>query len=117
MPQPRDRQIDKVDPSFTIATPARVPTHRFAITARTAHIVAERVREVASTRAQREGRAVEDALREIAKFIARVLRGEDPASVRRDVVDFRRGFVEVKYGFKASREVIEEVFASLNLLA
>jgi len=58
-----------------------------------------------------------DEMREIAKFIARVLRGEDPASVRRDVVDFRRGFVEVKYGFKASREVVEEVFASLNLLA
>jgi len=43
MPQPRDRQIDKVDPAIARDSPARVPTHRFAITARTAHIVAERV--------------------------------------------------------------------------
>lgn len=56
-----------------------------------------------------------DEMREIARFIARVLRGEDPAAVRRDVVEFRKSYLEIKYGFKIDRGEIEKVFNSLNL--
>ncbi len=56
-----------------------------------------------------------DEMREIARFIARVLRGEDPASVRRDVVAFRKAYLEIKYGFKINREIVDKLFASLNL--
>ncbi len=54
-------------------------------------------------------------MREVARFIARVVRGEDPAAVRRDVVEFRKSFLEIKYGFKITREMVDEVFNSLSL--
>jgi glycine hydroxymethyltransferase len=56
-----------------------------------------------------------DEMREIAKFIARVLRGEDPAAVKREVIMFRKAFLEIKYGFKLDKNIVENVFASLNL--
>jgi len=42
----------------------------------------------------------EDDMREVARLITRVLKGEPPENVRKDVVEFRRQFMEVKYGFK-----------------
>ncbi|MFN7106205.1 MAG: serine hydroxymethyltransferase, partial [Pyrobaculum sp.] len=54
-------------------------------------------------------------MREVAKFIARVLHGEDLEKVRRDVSEFRKSFLEIKYGFKIDRGVVDEVFQSLNL--
>jgi len=54
-------------------------------------------------------------MQEIARFIARVLRGEDPVAVRREVVEFRKAFLEIKYGFKINREIVDRVFNSLNL--
>jgi glycine hydroxymethyltransferase len=57
-----------------------------------------------------------DEMREIARLIARVLRGEDINAVRRDVIELRRSFLEIKYGFKINRELVERVFGSLNLL-
>ncbi len=42
----------------------------------------------------------EDEMREIAKLIARVLNGEEPAKVREDVIELRKRFVEVHYGYK-----------------
>jgi glycine hydroxymethyltransferase len=56
-----------------------------------------------------------DEMQEIARFIARVLRGEDPATVRREVTKFRKAFLEIKYGFKLDKNIVENVFASLNL--
>ncbi|AFA40469.1 Glycine/serine hydroxymethyltransferase [Pyrobaculum oguniense TE7] len=56
-----------------------------------------------------------DEMREIAKFIARVLSGEDPAGVRRDVAEFRKAYLEIKYGFKIDRELVDKVFKSLGL--
>jgi len=56
-----------------------------------------------------------DEMREIARFIARVLRGEDPATVKREVTKFRKSFIEIKYGFKLDKNIVENVFASLNL--
>ncbi|MEM4438264.1 MAG: serine hydroxymethyltransferase [Pyrobaculum sp.] len=56
-----------------------------------------------------------DEMREIARLIARVLRGEDPTSVRKDVVELRSRFVEIKYGFKIDRELVDRVFNSLGL--
>ncbi len=42
----------------------------------------------------------EDDFRELAKFFKEVLiDGRDPAEVRRKVIDFRRNFIEVKYGY------------------
>jgi len=56
-----------------------------------------------------------DEMQEIARFIARVLRGEDPATVKREVTKFRKAFLEIKYGFKLDKDIVENVFASLNL--
>jgi glycine hydroxymethyltransferase len=56
-----------------------------------------------------------DEMQEIARFIARVLRGEDPATVKREVTKFRKAFLEIKYGFKLDKNIVENVFASLNL--
>ena len=56
-----------------------------------------------------------DEMQEIARFIARVLRGEDPATVRREVTKFRKAFLEIKYGFKLDKNIVENIFASLNL--
>ncbi|MCC6031633.1 MAG: serine hydroxymethyltransferase [Pyrobaculum sp.] len=56
-----------------------------------------------------------DEMQEIARFIARVLRGEDPATVKREVTKFRKSFLEIKYGFKLYKDIVENVFASLNL--
>jgi glycine hydroxymethyltransferase len=56
-----------------------------------------------------------DEMQEIARFIARVLRGEDPATVKREVTKFRKSFLEIKYGFKLDKNIVENVFASLNL--
>ncbi len=43
----------------------------------------------------------ESEMEVIADFMYRVLiRGEDPARVRRDVIEFRKSYLEVKYGFK-----------------
>jgi glycine hydroxymethyltransferase len=56
-----------------------------------------------------------DEMQEIARFIARVLRGEDPAAVRREVTKFRKAFLEIKYGFKLDKNIVENIFASLNL--
>jgi glycine hydroxymethyltransferase len=56
-----------------------------------------------------------DEMQEIAKFIAKVLRGEDPATVGREVTKFRKAFLEIKYGFKLDKNIVENVFASLNL--
>jgi glycine hydroxymethyltransferase len=56
-----------------------------------------------------------DEMQEIARFIARVLRGEDPATVRREVTKFRKAFLEIKYGFKLDKNIVENVFTSLNL--
>jgi glycine hydroxymethyltransferase len=56
-----------------------------------------------------------DEMQEIARFIARVLRGEDPATVKREVTKFRKVFLEIKYGFKLDKNIVENVFASLNL--
>ncbi len=42
----------------------------------------------------------EDDFRELVKFFKEVLiDGRDPAEVRRKVIDFRRNFIEVKYGY------------------
>lgn len=54
-------------------------------------------------------------MKEIAKFIARVLKGEDPTAVKREVVEFRKTFIEIKYGFKIDKEIIDKIFYSLNL--
>ena len=56
-----------------------------------------------------------DEMQEIARFIAKVLRGEDPATVKREVTKFRKAFLEIKYGFKLDKNIVENVFASLNL--
>jgi glycine hydroxymethyltransferase len=41
-----------------------------------------------------------EEMRVIAELMSRVLlRGEDPASVRREVVEFRAGYTEVRYGY------------------
>jgi glycine hydroxymethyltransferase len=56
-----------------------------------------------------------DEMREIARFIARVLRGEDPATVKREVIMFRKSFLEIKYGFKLDKNIVENIFTSLNL--
>lgn len=57
-----------------------------------------------------------DEMRTIARFIARVVKGEDPAKVREEVVKFRQEFLEIKYGFSVDRDLVEKVFYSLNLL-
>lgn len=47
----------------------------------------------------------ENEMREIAKFIKMVLIDKrDPADVRKIVIDFRREFMEVHYGFKITKE-------------
>lgn len=56
-----------------------------------------------------------DEMREIAKLIARVLKGEDPAAVKKDVVELRKNFMEIRYGFKIDREIVDKIFNSLNL--
>lgn len=56
-----------------------------------------------------------DEMREIARFIARVLRGEDVNNIKRDVVEFRKSYLEIKYGFKISRDIVDKIFHSLNL--
>ena len=42
----------------------------------------------------------ESEMKEIAKFIKRVLDGEEPSKVREEVVEFRKQFREVHYGYK-----------------
>jgi glycine hydroxymethyltransferase len=54
-------------------------------------------------------------MREIARFIARVVKGEDAEAVRRDVVEFRKMYLEIKYGFKIDRELVDKFLGSLNL--
>ena len=44
-----------------------------------------------------------------------MLRGEDPASVRRDVAAFRKAYLEIKYGFKINREIVDKLFASFYI--
>jgi glycine hydroxymethyltransferase len=46
-----------------------------------------------------------DEMREIARFIARVLvKREDPEKVRRDVAEFRRPYQKVHYAFSNMTE-------------
>ena len=44
-----------------------------------------------------------------------MLRGEDPASVRRDVAAFRKAYLEIKYGFKINREIVDKLLASFYM--
>lgn len=47
----------------------------------------------------------EDEMKEIARFIKEVLiERRDPVDVKRKVVEFRKNFLEVQYGFKVTRE-------------
>jgi glycine hydroxymethyltransferase len=47
----------------------------------------------------------QDEMREIARFIRMVLIDKrDPAEVRQKVIEFRKNFLEVHYGFKITRE-------------
>ncbi len=59
----------------------------------------------------------EGEMKEIAKFIKRVLDGEDPQSVRKDVVEFRKEYHEVHYGYKMNDEALARFreYASLSL--
>jgi len=52
----------------------------------------------------------EDEMEVIADFISDVvIKGVDPSKVRQKVVEFRRGFVEVKYCFEIPREFMDEI--------
>ncbi|ABU82268.1 serine hydroxymethyltransferase [Ignicoccus hospitalis] len=44
----------------------------------------------------------EGEMKEVARLIKRVMDGEDPKKVKEDVVELRKQFVEVKYGYKLS---------------
>jgi len=53
---------------------------------------------------------------EVAKLIADVVvRGRDPADVRKKVVDFRKGFTKVHYGFDIPEELDKGVRELVNL--
>ncbi|MFN3804122.1 MAG: serine hydroxymethyltransferase [Pyrobaculum sp.] len=54
-------------------------------------------------------------MREVARFIAEALHGGDLEKVRREVSEFRKSFLEIKYGFKIEGGIVDEVFRSLNL--
>ncbi len=55
-----------------------------------------------------------EEMRVIAEFMERVLiKGEDPRKIAEKVVEFRRSFVEVKYGFRPEDVGIERVFKLL----
>ncbi len=59
----------------------------------------------------------EDDMEYVGRLVADVLvRGEDPAAVRRKVAEFRSRFGEIRFGYKVDLEVLNRVLSSLRLL-
>jgi len=58
----------------------------------------------------------EEDFREVAKFMREVLiEGKPPEEVRKKVVEFRKNFIEVKYGFAVPKE-LEEKLSKIPIL-
>ena len=51
----------------------------------------------------------ESEMKEIARFIKRVLDGEEPEKVKKDVIEFRKEYQEVHYGYKLNEEALERL--------
>lgn len=52
----------------------------------------------------------EGDFKEVAKFMREVLiNGRPPEEVKKKVIEFRKNFIEVKYGFSLPRELEEKL--------
>ncbi|MEM2978705.1 MAG: serine hydroxymethyltransferase, partial [Candidatus Hadarchaeales archaeon] len=51
----------------------------------------------------------EEEMGKVAEFIVRVVKGEDPDKVAREVEEFRKGFTKIHYAFDSAAEAYQYI--------